>query len=208
MLDEYSSPDASQFTRGIGRPGPAWEDRSPGPAQDADAHVRCAWLRGDGQGGLRFGEDHHSLVAMAISCLVKAVAGDRVRAVLDAGTWYVTDILRRTDGSAPLDIDAGNTTLNVSAIRLCLSADDLQLSAKNWSTSAVHVKQDLGREVTHVEHRYVRAGSSAIDVDTTAVTRAAHIVSHASQALVLRGKAASLGAEGLLRIDGTQVHMG
>jgi hypothetical protein len=208
MLDEHSSLDALQVTRDIDHPCSPVDARSPGPARDAVAHVRCAWLRGDGHGGLRFGDDDHSLVAMAISCLVKAVAGDRVRAVLDAGTWYVTDILRRTDGSAPLDIDAGNNTLNLSASRLCLGAEDLHLSAKNWSTTAAHVNQQLGREVTHVEQRYVRAGSSAIDVDTTAVTRAAHIVSHASQALVLRGKAASLGAEGLLRIDGAQVHMG
>jgi hypothetical protein len=208
MLDEHSSPDVSQVNRDIGHPGQPWDVRSTAPARDADMHVRCAFLHGDGRGGLRFGDDHHSPVAVAISCLVKAVAGDRVRAVLDEGTWYVTDILRRLDGSAPLDIDTGNNTLNVSAGRLCLSAQDLQLSAKHWSTSAAHLHQQLGREVTHVEQRYVRAGSSAIDVDTTAVTRAAHIVSHASKALVLRGKAASLDAEGLLRIDGAQVHMG
>jgi hypothetical protein len=145
---------------------------------------------------------------MATSCLVKAVCGDRVRAVLDAGTWYVTDILRRTNASAPLKIDVGDKTLNVLANRLCLDAKELHLTAQTWSTTAAHVRQQLGSEVTQVEQRYVHAGSSATDVDTTAVTRAAHIVSHASQALVLRGKAASLGADGLLRIDGAQVHMG
>lgn len=144
----------------------------------------------------------------AVSCLIQPQEGDRVRATVDQNKVFVTDILLRSKNSA-LNIDCGDRKLSITAPDLLLNggrkveikAEDITLRSKvsHWIAECMNqfskrwfVKtDDAWRKIKHSE-----------DVE------ARNISYQADEVLSVKGKLTAISGSTVVKVDGSQIHMG
>jgi hypothetical protein len=165
-------------------------------------------LYAEDNGVLRIAGRPRIAVAAAVSCLVQPQPGDRVRALVHDGQYFITDILLR-DAAAPLMLGDEQRAVTFRARNLSLVADE-QLSLRAPSLSvfarAAYWVSDSLRQVARSLR--IEAGHAHRQVEHVDSVNAQHVVQNASQSMALRSRVGSIQADGVLRIDGGQVHMG
>lgn len=174
----------------------------------ATLQPRVTCLAADAKGTLRAVDRPAKHVRRAASCLLALCDGDLVRIVHHAGTDYVTDVLaRRQEGEQV--IDAGGQPLKILATRLELVArESIGLRAPRFTLVATlsswvsrHLNLRPGR--LWLKARHVQREVRGVDA-----THARHVHQRADEAMVMRGRVGSIRMDGVLRIDGAQVHVG
>jgi hypothetical protein len=172
----------------------------------------------------------------AASCLVAPEQGDRVLVSVIGRECFVLAVLERA-AETPTPIALGERAV-VSATRLALDAtESLELrSGATLGLGAEKVKLDAGelgavaRRVDFVAHSLsssitrVRSFARVVDAVVDQLTqhaktslrfvseldrsRAKHVDQQADETMILRSKHASVLADGITKIDASQVHIG
>ncbi|HEY9133286.1 MAG TPA: DUF3540 domain-containing protein [Dyella sp.] len=147
-------------------------------------------------------------VKKAASCLLALHDGDLVRVIHHDGVDYVTDILVRRGedeqvidmGPQPLRIQAGSLELT-AARAMTLRASRLTLigALSSW------VSRQLALRTGRLS---VKAGDVRRQIRGVDATHAHHLHQRADEAVVVRGRVGSVRMDGVLRMDGGQVHVG
>ena len=190
----------AQFDDRVATIDSTWTSTTPGP--------RVTHLTANDEGAMRAVDRPGERVLRAASCLLALRDGDLVRIVRHAGIDYVTDVLaRRTKGEQV--IDAGEQPLRIVAPRLELVAREsmglraprLTLVGAFSSWVSRHLNLRTGR-------LSVKAGQVQREVRGIDATHARHLHQRADEAMVMRGRVGSVRMDGVLRIDGAQVHVG
>jgi Protein of unknown function (DUF3540) len=169
---------------------------------------RVTCLIADAKGAMRAADRPGDRVLRAASCLLALRGGDLVRIVRHAGIDYVTDVLARREEGVQV-IDAGGQPLRIMATRLELVAgESIGLRAPRLTLVAAfsfwvsrHLNLRPGR--LWLKARQVQREVRGIDA-----THARHLHQRADEAMVMRGRVGSVRMDGVLRIDGAQVHVG
>ncbi|PEI02140.1 hypothetical protein CRM79_22060 [Pantoea agglomerans] len=144
----------------------------------------------------------------AVSCLIQPQEGDRVRATVDQNKVFVTDILHRTHNSA-LNIDCGERKLSVSAAHLILNggrsveikAEDITLRAKvsHWIAERMHQMS---------KRWFVKADDAWRKIKYSEDVQARNISCQAEEVLSVKGKLTAISGSTVVKVDGSQIHMG
>ena len=131
-----------------------------------------------------------------------------MRVVTCQGGMFITDILAR---SCPHSV-----TLHCAGQRLEIVADDIALHGT--SQVAIHTRKlafytrttrwiaDTLHQITR--NLFVRSEHAHRQVTHTDQQQAQHIIQHAEQSYALRSEVGSIKASTVLKIDGSQIHMG
>ncbi|MHC9060931.1 DUF3540 domain-containing protein [Pantoea sp. y20] len=144
----------------------------------------------------------------AITCLIELQEGDRVRAMVDQDKVYVTDILQRRQSSV-LNIDCGERELSISAACLTLNggrqvlikAEDITLRSKlsHWVAECMH----------QISKRwFVKADNAWRKIKYVEDVEARNISYQAEEVLSVKGKLTAISGSTVVKVDGSQIHMG
>lgn len=153
--------------------------------QEVDADGRCQVLAPGGR---------CLKVMVALGCLVQPECGDLVQVFANGADGWITMVLRRQCSHSAVDLTAGGRDIRLQAPHLALVADErLQLQAQRLEQRAVRIEADAQeRASTVLGSDTLRAGSASWQVE-------GHLGLHAHTQFVT--------AEGLMKINGGQIHM-
>lgn len=158
---------------------------------------------------------------IALSCLLCPEPGDTVLVARTAGTCWVLAVLQRP-GSAPLRLrTAGDLEIGVGG-RLTLAGSEMAVRARSARMLIEEVHHAGERLTAHVsrlklvgltfetltERLLTRVRRSYRFVEETDQVRSAEIDHRASETLRLSGRNAFMLADGVVKVDGEQIHMG
>ncbi|MGN7973005.1 DUF3540 domain-containing protein [Serratia sp. 22264] len=166
-------------------------------------------LEADANGGLYVDGMRAYCLAVATSCLVRPLEGDRVCVIVDGTKLVITEILSRRQENTLMTLDSRCASLRIvapeielhGAKRLMLHSPDFTLLTRSsrWIADTLHqISQRL----------FVRSGYASRKVDQTDEVQAKHIVQDADQSFVMKSEIGSLKSSAVLKIDGGQVHVG
>lgn len=173
----------------------------------------------------------------ATSCLVEPLADDRVLVAVSGREAFVLAVLARdggaattlaTDGDLSIVARGGRVSVHGSdgvalagaevtatAPRITLAADALDVASRSLSlvaelaTSRLGAAKLVARTADLVLDRlFVRAERSFRHVESLDQTRAGQIDMVAKDCALLRGEHTIVGADGMVKVDGEQVHIG
>jgi hypothetical protein len=148
-------------------------------------------------------------VQQASSCLVKVQSGDYVFALFHNQKFFITDILVRLDQNETTVVGTPEMRLHIQAHDISLEIKQqfsLHASSVNIFSSATQWICDSWRQIAQSLH--IEALHAHRNIKNTDIVKAKHIVQHAEQSLSMRGKVTTVQADALLKMDGSQVHMG
>lgn len=149
----------------------------------------------------------YELVA-AVSCLISPQEGDRVRAIIDRKTLYVTDILERKN-SDPLVVHCAQRELYIQAESLKLSAErELALNAESITLRARVTHWISQRMQQMTRYWYLQADDVWRKIRYNDRLVAKNIDQHAEQSMNIKGNLTSVSGTALVKVDGSQIHMG
>jgi hypothetical protein len=158
----------------------------------------------------------------AFSCLVEPEPGDRVLVGVAGGTPYVLAVLERS-GAAPMrlalpdgaTLGAGQGRLNLAAGTLVLEAEATQVATGTLGVAATRTEARLGRvsaiaeAIETIATRIVgRFRRSYRFVEEGEHLRARDLDHRASGHLHLRADTAMVQAGVLVKLQGSQIHLG
>lgn len=174
----------------------------------------------------------------AASCLVDPGPGDRVLVAVLGREAFVLAVLARDDGAAATTIAAdgdvhlvarggrvsiqgtegvalSGAEVTASASRISLAADALDLAGRTLSlvVDLAHTRVGAAKLVARtadavLDRLFVRAERAFRQVEGLDQTRAGQIDIVAKDCALLRGEHTIVGADGMLKVDGEQVHIG
>lgn len=163
----------------------------------AQLHVGCV-LAGEGaQAGLRVDiqEAQPLQAVVAAGCLLVPQAGDLVQVLQSRQGCWIVQVLERGDPLAPCRLELGDAEVHIHAGALRVQARrTLHLEARDVHTVADSLQESAARKQSDI------AGWSS--------TRAAFVELRAERQLSLFGGVATLRSDALLKVDGSQIHMG
>lgn len=154
------------------------------------------------------GEKTYGL-AVATSCLLQPITGDRVSAIVDGAQLIITDILSRQQTNAVMTLNSQQSSLRIMAPEIELHGErKLMLHSPSFMllTRSSQWFADTLHQISR--HLFVRSEHASRKVEQTDETRAKHIVQDAQQSLVMTSEIGSLKSSAVLKIDGGQVHVG
>ncbi len=132
---------------------------------------------------------------VAASCLLRPQPGDLVQLLLSRQGCWIVQVLERADPLAPHNLDWGDAEVHIHAGALRLHAERaLQLQAREVHTRAESLQESAARKQS--------------DIEGWSSTRAAFVELRGERQLSLFGGVATLRSDALLKIDGSQIHMG
>ncbi|EMH4929499.1 DUF3540 domain-containing protein [Serratia ureilytica] len=166
-------------------------------------------LAADANGSLYVDGMRAHCLAVATSCLVQPLAGDRVCVIADGDKLVITEILSRQQANAVMTLDSRCANLRIVAPeielqgrkRLTLRSPHFTLLTRSsrWVAETLHqISQRL----------FVRSKHASRRVEETDEVLAKHIIQDARQSLVINSEIGSLKSSAVLKIDGGQIHMG
>ncbi|MEW5561977.1 DUF3540 domain-containing protein [Enterobacter asburiae] len=160
------------------------------------------------QGELYLAAYSGSELKTAASCLLKPQEGDRVRAVVDQKTFFITDILQR-DRSGPLEINCGNEALHISAAQLILDGgSQVEIKAEKIAFSS-RMARWVAEHMTQVARRwFVQAEDASRIIKFDENVEARNINHQAEEMVSVKGKLTSISGSTVVKVDGSQIHMG
>jgi hypothetical protein len=179
------------------------------PQWPAIARVpRVTLLAIDASGVARAVDRPADAVQKATSCLLALRDGDLVRVIHHAGVDYVTDILARHSNGEQV-IDTGTQPLRIQAACLELTATQAMTLRASRLTLIGALSSWVSRQlVLRTRRLSVKAGEVRRRIRGIDATHAHHLHQHADEAVVVRGRVGSVRMDGVLRMDGGQVHVG
>lgn len=191
----------------------------------------AAWI-------LRLDDGSEHSASVAVSCLVKPHARDRVSVFVDSGRYWIAAVLERFE-EHPVSLEFhGDTELNCRAGRLTLKADQgidlrsprhvrinsplIKLSAAmaehcykvaSWVGDRLETVVTSIRSVSRTHERVTEQNLEAARVSIRKIeqvdrTEAGQIDCRADQSLSLRGGHILAKARKLTKIDGDQIQLG
>lgn len=174
-----------------------------------EGEMRIGFLDADGDSGLFLKGHPEIAVGQAFSCLVQARAGDQVQVLYHQQRFFILSILQRLQANDVLVLGTQNMQLQIAARKLTLEIEQeftVRAASMQFFSSAVKWISNSWRQLTKSLH--IQASYAHRQVDTTDVIRARHMIQHADKSLSVRAKICTIQAEALLKMDGSQVHMG
>ncbi|MCS3408369.1 DUF3540 domain-containing protein [Serratia sp. AKBS12] len=145
---------------------------------------------------------------VATSCLLKPQEGDRIRAIVDQKKLFVTDILSRKQ-SGPLIINSGESELHIQAAGLTLNGGHhLDIYAEKISLRSKMAKW-ISEQMNQVAKRwFVQADDAYRKIKHNEDVEAKNISFQAEDMLALKGRLTSVSGSAVVKVDGSQIHMG
>lgn len=177
--------------------------------RDTPSVAHTATLGVDSQGQYYLDGYRHYVFKVATSCLTQPEAGDRVRFVEDCGYVVVIDVLYCADSTRGLTLNSSHPQLTLRASKLCLEGQEtLALSGKHLSlvSRSCHWVADNFRQIVNLFQQHCEHAQRIIGQTDTLQAR--HIVQEAQQSYRVDSKLAAINAEAVLKIDGSQIHVG
>lgn len=175
----------------------------------AQGHVLVVDVQAGADGQLQVEGMPTYTLAVATSCLVQPLAGDRVHSVVDGRQLVITAILSRRQTGVPVTFDSRSASLHIVAPhieihgrrQLVLRSADFSLLTRTsrWVADTLHQVSRL---------LFVRSEHASRKVAHTDQVQARHIAQEARQSFVMNSEIASLKSSAVMKIDGGQVHMG
>ncbi|AQT65930.1 type VI secretion-associated protein, TagC family [Serratia marcescens] len=166
-------------------------------------------LAADANGGLYVdGMRAHSL-AVATSCLVQPLAGDRVCVIVDGDKLVITEILSRQQANAVMTLDSRCANLRIVAPEIELQGGKRLTLRSPHFTLLTRSSRWVAETLHQISQRlFVRSKHASRRVEETDELLAKHIIQDARQSLVINSEIGSLKSSAVLKIDGGQIHMG
>ena len=166
-------------------------------------------LAADANGGLYVDGMRAHCLAVATSCLVQPLAGDRVCVIVDGDKLVITEILSRQQANAVMTLDSRCANLRIVAPeielqggkRLTLRSPHFTLLTRSSRWSRRNAAPNLSTPVCAQQARKPAGGGNR---------RGAGEAHHSGcrQSLVINSEIGSLKSSAVLKIDGGQIHMG
>lgn len=145
---------------------------------------------------------------VATSCLIVPQEGDRIRATVDQKKLYVTDILVRNH-EGPLQIHCGQQALEIQAEKISLQAgESLEIKAESISLHARFSRWVSQRMNQISRHWFVQADDAYRKIKNNEELEAKNINYQAEESLSLKGNLTSIRGTTVVKVDGSQIHMG
>jgi len=145
---------------------------------------------------------------VATSCLIAPEEGDRIRATVDQKKLYVTDILVRKHAK-PLQIFCRDQELQIQAKSMSLHADEnFSLNAESISLQARLSRWVSQRMNQITRHWFTQADDIYREVKYSEEVKAKNIRHNAGESLTLKGNLTSVIGTSVVKVDGSQIHMG
>lgn len=179
------------------------------PPQMEQGSRKIVTLETDANGLLYVDEMCAYSLAVATSCLVQPLDGDRVCVIVDGMQLVITEILSRRQENSIMTLDSQCASLRIvapeielhSTQKLTLHSPDFTLLTRSsrWIADTLHqISQRL----------FVRSKHASREVEQTDEVQAKHIVQDAHQSFVMKSEIGSLKSSAVLKIDGGQIHVG
>jgi hypothetical protein len=149
----------------------------------------------DGTWRLMGSNDIPICVRRAEGCLLEPSQGDLVQVLVDGTVGWIVTVLERTDRHAAAKIDFGERDLVVHTGSLDIQASRSIRSRAEAISSVAEVIREISNEKSSLirEASFTQCRSMSVNADQ-------HIRMHSSLA--------TIAADALLKLDGTQIHMG
>lgn len=133
-------------------------------------------------------------VTVALGCLVRPELGDLVQVFAVGAQGWITMVLRRHGDDSAVTLTAGGRDVRVQAPNVALVADEhLQLQAHRIEQRAALIEADAQERASTV------LGSDTLSAGSASWNVEGHLGVHARSQFVT--------AEGLMKINGGQIHM-
>lgn len=144
----------------------------------------------------------------AVSCLIQPQEGDRVRATVDQNKVFVTDILHRRQNSA-LNIDCGDRKLSITASHLLLNGGrEVEIKAEDITLRS-KVSHWIAECMNQISKRwFVKADDAWRKIKYSEDVEARNISYQAEEVLSVKGKLTAISGSTVVKVDGSQIHMG
>lgn len=145
---------------------------------------------------------------VATSCLLKPQEGDRVKAIADQKKLVVTDILSRKQ-AGPLVINCGADELHIMASGMILNGGHhLDIYAENISLRS-RITKWIAERMNQVAKRwFVQADDAYRKIKFNEDVEAKNITHKAEEMLAIKGHLTSVSGSAVVKVDGSQIHMG
>ncbi|WP_261435521.1 DUF3540 domain-containing protein [Serratia ficaria] len=145
---------------------------------------------------------------VATSCLLKPREGDRIRAIVDQKKLFVTDILFRKQ-PGPLVINGGASELHIQAAGLTLDGGRrIDIYAERISLRS-KVAKWISEQMNQVAKRwFVQADDAYRKIKFNEDVEAKNINHQAEDMLAIKGRLTSVSGSAVVKVDGSQIHMG
>lgn len=140
-------------------------------------------------------------LSTAFSCLIAPQAGDQVSCLRVRDRVYVTSILKRRPTNDPVILSSGKRALSIHAPSVEIQTDHLSIL-----TRTTHWLSELFQQTA--QRLFIKARHCHRQIENTDHLQARHIRQDAEQSLAIHSRIGSLSASAVLRVDGSQIHMG
>ncbi|HGM6744742.1 TPA: DUF3540 domain-containing protein, partial [Serratia marcescens] len=166
-------------------------------------------LAADANGGLYVDGMRAHCLAVATSCLVQPLAGDRVCVIADGDKLVITEILSRQQANAVMTLDSRCANLRIVAPEIELQGGKRLTLRSPHFTLLTRSSRWVAETLHQISQRlFVRSKHASRRVEETDEVLAKHIIQDARQSLVINSEIGSLKSSAVLKIDGGQIHMG
>lgn len=166
-------------------------------------------LAADANGGLYVDGMRAHCLAVATSCLVQPLAGDRVCVIVDGDKLVITEILSRQQANAVMTLDSRCANLRIVAPEIELQGGKRLTLRSPHFTLLTRSSRWVAETLHQISQRlFVRSKHASRRVEETDEVLAKHIIQDARQSLVINSEIGSLKSSAVLKIDGGQIHMG
>ena len=166
-------------------------------------------LAADANGGLYVDGMRAHCLAVATSCLVQPLAGDRVCVIVDGDKLVITEILSRQQAHAVMTLDSRSANLRIVAPEIELQGGKRLTLRSPHFTLLTRSSRWVAETLHQISQRlFVRSKHASRRVEETDEVLAKHIIQDARQSLVINSEIGSLKSSAVLKIDGGQIHMG
>ncbi|HHB1427591.1 TPA: DUF3540 domain-containing protein [Serratia odorifera] len=145
---------------------------------------------------------------VATSCLLKPQEGDRIRAIVDQKKLFVTDILSRKQ-PGPLIINGEANELHIQAAGLTLNGGHrVDIYAENISLRSKIARWVAGQMHQVAKRWFVHADDAYRKIKFNEDVEAKNINHQAEDMLAIKGRLTSVSGSAVVKVDGSQIHMG
>lgn len=175
----------------------------------SESVARLATLQADRRGQLFIDGYRHLALTVATSCLVQPLAGDRVRFTEDGGAAVILDVLSCADTGRCLVLSSRHPAMKICAPALSVEGShSLSLTSARLSITSRTCRWVAGHLQQYARFLRQHCVRSERQVEQEDSVLAKHIVRSATQSYRLESKLAAIHASAVLKIDGTQIHVG
>lgn len=145
---------------------------------------------------------------VATSCLLQPQEGDRIRAIVDQKKLFVTDILSRKQ-PGPLVINSEENELHIQAAGLTLNGGhQLDMYAEKITLRS-KVAKWVAEQMNQLAKRwFVQTDDAYRKIKFSENVEAKNISHQAEERLAIKGQLTSVSGSAVVKVDGSQIHMG